>query len=710
MPVVALMNRLAEKGNTVTLITNNKAAFDDYRYDYRIKRLSFNDPVKGLNTRQEILAYYASQMPASTFVLTDGARFTVPQDCDTIKNNPLCAERGHKVIVWELMPFTFLISRRRFSDYAAIRRNSHMFDAIVSSYNDDTLLNRYYGIENAVKIPFIFPFRQDEYSFLRNDGSQIAFIQSAALTYCAQDIMQALAVLKRTKPDTTLKVVRENNQTVFTREEQETYMKLAALYGVEDSVSFAQEGEKFKSILTDSAFAVVASAQASQSNVTVQLTAFKKPYILAVGYDSSDDDSGVHPVNINTKGALYYEMLRLSDSEQRCAEVDNLCRLLSAEKYETSLAMWEQVLYSVDSGISLPDYDAASDASSFSAEKIFAHFTTYLTYYNSIADVKPESNPGALKKMLQDLKKKLRYAELNRTGKYTYTQMSPEDVRRSQLLALTMLREFERIAKKYNLTYYVAAGSLLGAARHQGQIPWDDDVDVTLPRKDYNKFIEIAQSELPDTMVLPKNNFPYGFHRMQMKGTNIERTLRQHGMHGVFLDILPLDGAAPDEKSKARHGNINQHLISYMFECARPMPPLNQFRGNERLIIRRALIKVFAPRHLLRFLWKKNAEKYDVDTAAEWVCLPGSYGYEKECFPKEYWGEPYMMEYERRLCPVMSHWEEYLTLHYGDYKQCPAELEKRTHLLFSIDFGPYKDVPIAELERKAYGFDEADNR
>lgn len=707
MPVVALMNRLAEKGNAVTLITNNKAAFDDYRYDYRICRLSFNDPVKGLNTRQEILAYYASKLPTSVFVLTDCARFTVPKDCDVIKNDPLCAPRNHKVIVWELMPFSFLISRRRFADYAAIRRSADSFDAVVSAYDDDALINQYYGQKNAVKIPFLFPFRQDEYSFMPNEGNQIAFIQSAALTYCAQDLMEAFARLKQTKPDATLKLVRENNQTVFTPEEQKTYTAVASLCGVEGSISFAGEGERFKGILSESAFVVVATAQASQSNVTVQLTALKKPFILATGYDSVDEESGIHTVNINTKEALYREMLRLCDAEERKKEVEKLCNLLTAEKFEASIAKWEQVLAAVEQGAAVPDFGVGCDASAFREDRVFSHFTTYLTYANDVADEKkPEAEPGAKQKLVRGVKKKMRYAELNRTGKYTYTQMSPEDVRRSQLLALTMLREFERIAKKHNLTYYVAAGSLLGAARHHGQIPWDDDVDVTLPRKDYNKFIKIAQKELPDTMVLPKNNFPYGFHRMQMKGTNIERTLRQHGMHGVFLDILPLDGAAPTEKAKAKHDKKNHKLISYMFDCARPMPPLNQFRGNERLFIRRAILKVFAPKRLMRRIWIRNAQKYDVDKAAEWVCLPGSYGYEKECFPKEYWGEPYMMEYEHRLCPVMSHWEEYLTLHYGDYKQCPAELEKRTHLLFSIDFGPYKDVPIAELESKAYGYDE----
>jgi lipopolysaccharide cholinephosphotransferase len=362
-----------------------------------------------------------------------------------------------------------------------------------------------------------------------------------------------------------------------------------------------------------------------------------------------------------------------------------------------ALRAWETLLCAVAEGAQIPAFCEPS-GQTVDPDRLIG-LTTQYHIRRTAANALIVSPNNPKKTLMSALRLAVRYEELSRTQKYTYVQMSPQDVRRSQLLALSMLRECERICIKHGLTYYVAAGSLLGAVRHHGQIPWDDDVDVTMPRKDYDKFIQIAQTELPDTMILPKNNFPYGFHRMQLKGTNIERTLRQKGHHGIFLDILPLDGAAPTPKKKALHDKINARLMFYMFEHARPIPPLNQFRTNKRLFIKRIIIKLFGSKRLLHFLWEQNAKRYDVDTASEWVCLPGSYGYEKECFPKEYWGEPDYLEYEHKLCPVMREWDAYLRLHYGDYMQCPAELEKRTHLLFSIDFGPYADVPTEELEQ-----------
>jgi lipopolysaccharide cholinephosphotransferase len=283
--------------------------------------------------------------------------------------------------------------------------------------------------------------------------------------------------------------------------------------------------------------------------------------------------------------------------------------------------------------------------------------------------------------------------------------MSPEQIRKSQLLALKMFIAFERICKKYGLRYYVAAGSLLGAARSGGQIPWDDDVDVTMPRPDYDTFIRVAPGELPDDMELPKDNYPYLFHRMLIKGTKITRYLRQKGDYGIFLDILPLDGAAPTQKLKEKHARRNERLFYAKLESAWPQPFLTPSLKRAYMWVRRLAFKFLVPNKLMEWLWERNARKYDTETAAEWVCLPGLYGYEKECFPKEYWGEPAWLMYEGRRVPVMREWEAFLIAHYGkDYLMPPPVLSRRTHTLFSIDFGKYETMTVEEIEREVEEF------
>ena len=693
MPVVALMNYLAQCGHSVTVITNNKSAFDDYRYDYRIVRRSFVEPFKGINTRADILAQFAQQLSPSVFVMTNSVNRTVVTDADVIRK----ANKGHKIVVWELVPFYRLMLTNNYADASAVEERSELFDAFVSCYEKDYLLHERFGQENLRYLPFFFPFRSDEYSVISGQGSRILFVQTSAASYLFREVLQAFAEYRRMVSDATLCFVHGINASPVSEDASKLALSIAAEYGVEEAVSFAQPEESFKSLVRESLFAIVGCADCSHTSPTVLLQAYRFPYFLASEIASSDYGAGVPTVDAGSSESLVRAMLRFRQQDVRDAVQVHMTQALDTQNDpDAMLRAWRALLCAVDSDLPLPEEYALPGQAPQPQELLAAASVYHLRRTAPLARFSEKQYP---KKRFAALRCLVRYEELRRTEKYTYTQMAPQDVRRSQLLALTLLREFERICIKYGLTYYVAAGSLLGAARHHAQIPWDDDVDVTMPRKDYNRFIEIAQQELPDTMILPVNNYPYGFHRIQMKGTNIERTLRQKGHHGVFLDVLPLDGAAPTEKLKKRHERINTRLMYYMFESARPIPALNQFRGkNRKLYIKRVIIKLFGPKRLLYYLWRKNAEKYDVDTAQEWVCLPGSYGYEKECFPKYYWGDPAWLEYENKLCPVMQHWEDYLTLHYGDYMQCPAELEKRTHLLFSIDFGPYRSVPIRQLE------------
>ena len=692
MPVVALMNKLAQQGHTVTVITNQKSAFDDYRYDYRIVRRSLAEPFKGLNTRGEIITHIASQMPESVFILTN--LHTLVPDARSIR---AAEERAHKIVVWELLPLYSLLLKTNYADFSSVQTCSDLFDAFVTNYAQDETLHRAFDLPHLHYIPFFFPFQSSEYSVIEGTGKQILFVQNGAQNYMFDCVLRSLAIVRETDADVTLKFVNGLNTSAFSEDTQKLAYNLAEQYGVADAISFAEPGGSLKSLMRESLFAVSAAGTASHSSATMLMHASRFPYIFACGYASVDNFACLEALDATVPEKLADEMLRCLQDEVRAQKQKKMTKALDAGVDLFALRSWETLLGNLAEGMDLPDFCEPSGVC-LQSDDLLAQATLYHIQRTGQNALVPALD-NVPRKRFARIRKTLRYWELRRTQKYTYTQMSPEDVRRSQLLALMLLREFERICIRHNLVYYVAAGSLLGAVRHHGPIPWDDDVDVTMPRKDYNAFIRIAQDELPDTMILPKNNYPYAFHRMQMKGTNIERTLRQHGHHGIFLDILPLDGAAPTEQLKKRHEWINTRLMFYMFESARPIQPLNQIHGNWKPYIKRMILKVFAPRHILQFLWRKNAEKYDVDTAKEWVCLPGSYGYEKECFPKSFWGEPAWLEYEHKLCPVMRHWEDYLQMHYGDYMQCPSELEKRTHLLFSIDFGKYGAVPIPELER-----------
>ena len=121
-------------------------------------------------------------------------------------------------------------------------------------------------------------------------------------------------------------------------------------------------------------------------------------------------------------------------------------------------------------------------------------------------------------------------------------------LREAQYIMLEMLVEFDTICQKYNLKYWLDSGTLLGAVRHQGFIPWDDDIDISMPVEDYSKFQDIAQNELSEnvffqTMQTDKN-FKFDYIKLRSNKANIvefHEKDREVGYHqGVFVDIFPM--------------------------------------------------------------------------------------------------------------------------------------------------------------------------
>lgn len=124
---------------------------------------------------------------------------------------------------------------------------------------------------------------------------------------------------------------------------------------------------------------------------------------------------------------------------------------------------------------------------------------------------------------------------------------SEETLRKAQLIMLDILIEVDRICKKHNLKYWLDSGTLLGAVRHKGFIPWDDDLDISMTLEDYRKFCKIAQDELPQHMSLQTSEiekaFPYDFAKIRSNcGIIIEKHEQKKQVQynqGIFIDIFP---------------------------------------------------------------------------------------------------------------------------------------------------------------------------
>ena len=126
--------------------------------------------------------------------------------------------------------------------------------------------------------------------------------------------------------------------------------------------------------------------------------------------------------------------------------------------------------------------------------------------------------------------------------------MNEQTLQKLKDIEKDMLVIFIQICKKYDMRYFLAGGSCLGAVRHRGFIPWDDDIDVVMPREDYEKFLKVARNELPENIFLQTgktdNDFPMNFAKLRNSDTTfIETSVKNFKInHGVFIDIFPLDG------------------------------------------------------------------------------------------------------------------------------------------------------------------------
>ena len=124
-------------------------------------------------------------------------------------------------------------------------------------------------------------------------------------------------------------------------------------------------------------------------------------------------------------------------------------------------------------------------------------------------------------------------------------------LRRQQMVMLGMLKELDRICRKHDIPYFLYWGTLLGAIRHDGFIPWDDDLDVAVMRKDYQRLMKVLPDELPEDIVLQTNdtdrNYFYFFAKLRDKHSfldegSYDRVFRERG---VFIDIFPMDRINP---------------------------------------------------------------------------------------------------------------------------------------------------------------------
>lgn len=261
-----------------------------------------------------------------------------------------------------------------------------------------------------------------------------------------------------------------------------------------------------------------------------------------------------------------------------------------------------------------------------------------------------------------------------------------QELQKMKQMQVEMLSAVHDICVQNGLRYYMIGGTMLGAIRHKGFIPWDDDIDIALPRKDYEAFIKLAQKALPQQMSILEDriteNYQYKFAKVINNRTRLhEHSVKEEFVIGVYIDVFPLDGLPDNPGEQKRHVSRILHHIKMLNRCVSNME-------TKRVFYKKILVAIIQK----CCSYQKQLEKiknlllqYDFDHATIGGNLVGMWG-EKEIMPISYFGEPKLYEFEGHQFFGVEHPDVYLTKLYGDYMQLPPKEKQVSHHNYTLEF------------------------
>lgn len=263
-----------------------------------------------------------------------------------------------------------------------------------------------------------------------------------------------------------------------------------------------------------------------------------------------------------------------------------------------------------------------------------------------------------------------------------------EVLRKLQLTQLEMLCTIDAICKKHKIEYSLYAGTLLGAVRHKGFIPWDDDLDICMTRENYNRFITAWQSEqIKGYSLQNKENTPtfsQSFTKIRKDGTTFIQMEWEKGRYhtGIFVDIFPVDRIPV---SRIQRIVFKVCWALYQLYTREFVPE----KGTIIVRILSAVILKFTSkkqRKIIRAKMFRTLLKGNEDTLLPRVELGNLETLHQIC-PADILDEYTYLEFEGKSFMCAQKWEEWLRIMYGDYMQLPPEEQQIwTHHPIIIDF------------------------
>lgn len=248
---------------------------------------------------------------------------------------------------------------------------------------------------------------------------------------------------------------------------------------------------------------------------------------------------------------------------------------------------------------------------------------------------------------------------------------------------LHILSWYHSFCVEHNLNYYLLGGTMLGAARHQGFIPWDDDIDVGMPRKDYEKFLELTKNKNFGDFVVEgidteKKDFYYGYAKIyDTKSTLIENN-RYKIKRGIFLDLFPLDGVANDKNEIQPYYSSIQKKQRFLFTKTCGIRKGRKWYKNLAIYVGRLIPNFIVNSKKLMLSIDDTCKARAYDDYLYVGNLYGNWGI-KEIVERSVMSPPKLYKFEDLEVYGVADYDKYLTSLYGDWRKLPPKEKQVTH-------------------------------
>lgn len=258
------------------------------------------------------------------------------------------------------------------------------------------------------------------------------------------------------------------------------------------------------------------------------------------------------------------------------------------------------------------------------------------------------------------------------------------DIDEMKQIELGILKYVKKVCEDNNLVYYLAYGTLIGAVRHHGFIPWDDDIDIQMPRSDYKKFSEIVRQDVdsPYKLLYFETDGRYSLPLAKIVDgrTSLHQTFQREMMPlGVYTDIFILDNVPNSAMKRAIQG-WELDTLQKVWSASQNKNSNNSRAVTQQLkrLIRRCLCCI-GPRRFAERL-DRIGQRYDKTTTSSVANLTWSTNRKKDTVRKTMFGEqPTFLLFEGIQFQVPEQYDEYLTHFFGDYMKLPPVEDQQPH-------------------------------